>query len=207
MGQKKLVWPPVGLEPRVWAWAGNQPASVSHLSPGCRRWVGGNKGPSTPRKEIKDRRGAGGVFLHSLGDQVPPKSLLSRLAAGAQACSWLAHSLRCRPKAALGFGASALPPTEPPQALGPCYPQSVPLTRPTASATAPQPPLFIVSVSCLLVLSAATLRQKPAKPANSPRRTKCCALPNSLPFLAPRSRHHPLPHSPFRGEEAEAVLK
>lgn len=77
MGQKKLVWPPVGLEPRVWAWAGNQPASVSHLSPGCRRWVGGNKGPSTPRKEIKDRRGAGGVFLHSLGDQVPPKSLLS----------------------------------------------------------------------------------------------------------------------------------
>lgn len=66
-----------------------------------------------------------------------------------------------------------------------------------ASATAPQPPLFIVSVSCLLVLSAATLRQKPAKPANSPRRTKYSAILNSLPFPAPCSRHYHLPHSPF----------
>lgn len=60
-----------------------------------------------------------------------------------------------------------------------------------------RPPLFIVSVSCLLVLSAATLRQKPAKPANSPWRTKCGALLCSLPFPAPCSRHYLLPHSPF----------
>lgn len=73
----------------------------------------------------------------------------------------------------------------------------MPLTRPTASATSLQLPLFIVSVSCLLVLSAATLRQKPAKPANSPRRTKCSTILNSLPFPAPCSRHYLLPYSLF----------
>lgn len=33
--------------------------------------------------------------------------------------------------------------------------------------------------------------------ANSPRRTKCGAIVNSLPFPAPCSRHSHLPHSPF----------
>lgn len=56
---------------------------------------------------------------------------------------------------------------------GPEPPKLCPSLGPWPLPQAPQLPLFIVSVACLLVLSAATLRQKPAKPANSPRRTKC----------------------------------
>lgn len=56
---------------------------------------------------------------------------------------------------------------------------------PASSRWHSEPALFIVSVCCLLVLSAATLRQKPAKPANSLRRTKCKALSNSLPLSVP----------------------
>lgn len=79
--------------------------------------------------------------------------------------------------------------------------------QPTASATALQPPLFIVSVSCLLVLSAATLRQKPAKQQTHPGE-QSAALPR-----APSPFRHPAPAVPtsltlpFRGEEAEIVLK
>lgn len=63
----------------------------------------------TPVKESKDRRGAGGVFLHSLGNQVPCKNLLSRLAAGAEVSSFLPPSLCRALKVASGFWASATP--------------------------------------------------------------------------------------------------
>lgn len=78
------------------------------------------------------------------------------------------------------------------------FPQIVPLSWPMASATAAaQLPLFIVSVrSCLLVLSAATLRLKPAKPANSPRRTKCSDTLTPSPFQH-RSSPYLRPHSLF----------
>lgn len=65
-----------------------------------------------------------------------------------------------------------------------------------------------MSVPCLLVLSAATLRQRPAKPANSLGRTKCRALSNSLPLSTPLSPA--LMRSlifPFQREGAEIVLK
>lgn len=68
------------------------------------------------------------------------------------------------------------------------------------------PPLFIVSVSCLLVLSAATLRQKPANSKLTQGEQSAALTVNSLPsgtLLPP----FPPPSLPFRGEEAEIVLK
>lgn len=100
---------------------------------------------------------------------------------------------RLAPRAALGFQASGTL-----GCLGDVTPKLCPSPGPRPLPWWPQPPLFIVSVrSCLLVLSAATLRLKPAKPANSPKRTKCSALLNSLPFPAPHSSPYLLPHSPF----------
>ena len=113
----------------------------------------------TPKKESKDGRGAGGGLTPLLGDQVPPQNLLSRLATGCEACS----SFPSRTKGSLellGLGG--------PECQGDITPRVYPSPQPTASATALQPPLFIVSVSCLLVLSAATLRQKPAKQQTHP---------------------------------------
>lgn len=99
---------------------------------------------------------------------------------GTEACSFLPPSLCWHQERPWAFRPQA------PLGAGVMLPPIVPLPWPMASATAVQLPLFIVSVkSCLLVLSAATLRLKPAKPANSPRRTKCSATLNSLSFRHP----------------------
>lgn len=133
-----------------------------------------------PMKESKDRRGAGEIFLHTLSDQFPPNTLLSRHAVGVEARSFLPPFLHHHQ----GW----------PWAFGPRSPWNSQVTLPPNCAPhlahglchgAAAAPVFIVSVSCLLVLSAATLRQKPAKPANSPRRTKCRAILNSLLFWHP----------------------
>lgn len=93
------------------------------------------------------------------------------------------------------------------QLWGDINPESCPFSIPQPVPMLPDA-LFIVSVPCLLVLSAATLRQRPAKPANSLGRTKCRALSNSLPLSTPLSPA--LMRSlifPFQREGAEIVLK
>ena len=83
-----------------------------------------------------------------------------------------------------------------PECQGDITPKVCPSSRPTASATALQPPVYCVCelFTCFVCCHPAS---ETRQTANSPRRTKCGAVLNSLPFPAPCSRHSHLPHSPF----------
>lgn len=118
----------------MWAWARNKLASFPTLSPfwGHEKTEQGaniNVREKKNTKESTDRRGAGRVFLHSLGDQVPPKPLLSRHAAGAEACSFLLPSLCWHqeplrafgPQAPRGAGVTLPPNCGPPRAYSLCH--------------------------------------------------------------------------------------
>lgn len=118
----------------MWEGAGKQPASFPSLSPlwgheKTEHWGKYKYLWKKHTKESKDRRGAGRVCLHSLGDQVPPKTFLFRHAAGAEACSFLPPSLHWHqeqpqvlgPGAPWGAGLTLPPNCAPPLASGLCH--------------------------------------------------------------------------------------